>query len=54
MKKQIHSINEKSEVKLSLSLGYEPVRSRNISAAMETADQKMYAEKHKYKQSRRA
>ena len=52
MNRQIESINDTSEVKLSLALGYEFLEAGNLQQAFEEADRKMYACKQSMKAPR--
>ena len=49
MDQQIQLVNQKSEVKLSLALGYEFVEENNLQSAFEKADRKMYENKEAMK-----
>lgn len=50
MWQKIEKINRKSNAKLSLALGYEVIHDLNVYTAVQYADQKMYAEKARYKE----
>ena len=52
MKRKIEAINSKSEAKLSIALGYEMVKNKDVELAMEKADQKMYLDKARIKELR--
>ena len=45
MRSQVRAINSKSETKLSIALGYEWCRPKDLEAAAESADRKMYENK---------
>ena len=53
MEEKIAAINEKSDARLSLSLGYEPVLCGDVEKALAIADKKMYVQKNKYKQEKK-
>ena len=52
MDRRIQAINSRSEVKLSMALGYEVIHSRDVDGAMASADKKMYENKEKIKRMR--
>ena len=54
MRRKILDINEKSEVKLSLAIGYQVVKNNDIVGAVALSDHRMYEDKARIKEKKKA